>query len=447
MCTQSCSPAPAEHAAFPERSARIVAALQTGVVPATGCTEPVALAYAAARGAAELGEAVERIEARVSPNVMKNGIAVMVPGTGTPGLEIAAAIGAVDGDPAAGLGVLTAVTPEGVARAHHMVTDGRVSVEIADVDDELYAEAIVAGRTHRVRVCIAGDHTNVFLIEIDGHPTFSAPRPAPAEVSPSVSFLRTLTLREIYQFATTAPLERIRFMLEAEELNNALVEAGRDETYGLGLGASMLRSIERGLSADDLSTRMIALTSAASDARMGGAPLPAMTNSGSGNQGITATVPVSVAADAVAASQEQRIRALVLSHLTALHIHANLPVLSAFCAAVTAGMGAAAGICLLLDGRYETIERAVSTMSGDAIGMVCDGAGCSCTMKVASAVGSASRAVILALAEHRVPGSNGMVFDDIEDTIQGLGRLVSEGMTATDPEILTIMLSKPHPAP
>ncbi|MEL4505457.1 L-serine ammonia-lyase, iron-sulfur-dependent, subunit alpha [Luteococcus sp. H138] len=426
------------------RTERIIAALRGGVAPATGCTEPISLAYAAARAAAELGEEIQRIEARVSPNVMKNAMAVMVPGTGMPGLEIAAAIGAIDGDPTAGLAVLGALTEAGVARARRMVDEARVLVTVADVPDDLYAEAVVIGAAHRVRVCIAGSHTNVYRVERDGEALLDDPRPQPTQLSPTTEFLRSLTLREVYGFATTVQTERVDFILEAERLNRELSAAGQGGDYGLGVGAAMLQAIDTGLGSNDLPSRMVALTSAASDARMGGAPLPAMTNAGSGNQGITATLPVTVVADDRGSTPDERIRALTMSHLTALYIHASLPVLSAFCAAVTAGMGAAAGLSLLLDGRYETVERAVSTMAGDTIGMVCDGAGASCAMKVASSVGSANRAVLLALAEQRVPGSNGMVFDDVDQTIRGIGRLATRGMAGTDPEILQIMLSKPR---
>ncbi|MEL4357707.1 MULTISPECIES: L-cysteine desulfidase family protein [unclassified Luteococcus] len=424
------------------RTERILAALRSGVAPATGCTEPISLAYAAARAAAELGEPVERIRASVSPNVMKNAMAVMVPGTGMPGLEIAAAVGALDGDPTAGLAVLGSLTPGGVSAARRMVDEGRVAVEVADVTDDLFAQATVLGAGHAVTVSIAGSHTNVYRVERDGRPVLDLPRPEPTQATPTTEFLRTLTLRDCYDVATTVPVERIEFILEAEQLNRELSEAGQGGNYGLGVGRAMLRAIDAGLSSGDLSSRMVALTSAASDARMGGAPLPAMTNAGSGNQGITATLPVSIAADDRGATREERIRALTLSHLTALYIHASLPVLSAFCAAVTAGMGAAAGLGLLLDGRYQTVERAVSTMAGDTIGMVCDGAGASCAMKVASSVGSATRAVLLALNDARVPGNNGMVFDDVDETIRGIGRLATRGMAGTDPEILQIMLSK-----
>lgn len=431
----------------PRRRARVIDALRSGVVPATGCTEPVSLAFAAARAARLLPVAVERIEGLVSANVMKNGMAVMVPGTEMPGLQVAAALGAIDGDPDAGLGVLNGAGAAGVGRARAMVSEGLVSVGVADVPDQLYAEVVLHGAGHSARVCIAGGHTHVFLEELDGAVVWETARPSPSHTSPAIELLRTLTLREVYEIATTAPSEQIDFMLEAERMNRELVEAGLAGHYGLDLGATMMRAASAGLGSDDLTTRMTALTAAASDARMGGAPLPAMTNAGSGNQGITATVPVTMAADHVGATDEQRIRALTLSHLTALYIHASLPVLSAFCAAATAGMGSAAGVAYLLDGRYETVERAVLTMCGDTVGMVCDGAAPSCTLKVASSVGSASRAVVLALAEQRVDGSNGIVCDDVDETIRGLGRLATTSSVATDPQILQIMLGKTRREP
>lgn len=426
---------------------QLLDALHVGVVPATGCTEPVALAFAAARARLALGLGEElpddlRIEARVSRNIMKNGMAVMVPGTGLPGLEIAAAIGVVEGDPNAGLGVLAQVTEDGAQRARRLVDCGAVRLSVAEVDDDVYAEAVLFAGGHRARVCIAGDHTNAYLETRDDEVLVNRERPAADHVSPTAKFLRTLTLAQLVDFAHTVDLGRIEFIADAERLNSALVVAGRDSSYGVGVGAAMLGAIESGLSSDDLCSMMTAQAAAASDARMGGAPLPAMTNSGSGNQGIVATVPVIVAADRTHASRELRLRALTLSHAVALYAHAGLPVLSAFCAAATAAMGAAAGVCFILDGSYESIERAVSSMAGDTVGMVCDGAGCSCALKVAASVNAAGRAVVLSLAGRRVPGTNGLVHDDVDASLRGIGRLATHGMKETDSEILSIMMAK-----
>lgn len=334
----------------PEDIDRLLDALHIGVVPATGCTEPVALALAAARARLALGLAEElpddlRIEARVSRNIMKNGMAVMVPGTGLPGLEIAAAIGVVEGDPNAGLGVLARVTEDGARCARRLVDCGAVHLSVAEVDDDVYAETVLFAGGHRAWVCIAGDHTNAYLETRDDEILVNRERPTADHVSPTAKFLRTLTLAQLVDFARTVDLERIEFIANAERLNSALVAAGRENSYGIGVGTAMLGAIENGLNSDDLCSMMTAQAAAASDARMGGAPLPAMTNSGSGNQGIVATVPVTVAADRTHASWELRLRALTLSHAVALYAHAGLPVLSAFCAAATAAMGAAAGVC------------------------------------------------------------------------------------------------------
>ena len=431
----------------PSEINNLIEALHQGVTPATGCTEPIALAYAAARAKRALGSDAKQldslhIDARVSPNIMKNGMAVMVPGTGRPGLEIAAAVGALAGNPDAGLAVLADVSEDAAEKARHLVDSGAVELTVADADDDLYAETVLHLDGHHARACIAGDHTNVFLVSRDDEVLESKERPAAGHVPPTAALLQGLSLAKIYDFATTVDIERIEFITEAERLNSALVDAGRDGSYGIGEGAAILGSIDRGMASDDLCTRMTAYTAAASDARMGGAPLPAMTNSGSGNQGIVATVPVTVAADYAGVDHERRVRALALSHAVALYAHAGLPVLSAFCAATTAAMGAAAGICLVLDGSYSAVERAVASMTGDVVGMVCDGAGCSCALKVSASANAAGRAALLSLAGRRVPGTNGLVHDDVDAAIRGIGRLGTEGMKQTDPEILSLMMAK-----
>jgi Uncharacterized conserved protein len=225
-------------------------------------------------------------------------------------------------------------------------------------------------------------------------------------------------------------------MKQAADLNVALSDEGLHNKYGLQLGCSLINDNRT------LDNQILTYTVAASDARMGGATLPAMSNSGSGNQGISATMPVWVVAQNLDVSDEKLIRALTLSHLTAIYIHAFLPVLSAFCAADSAAMGAAAGVMYLLEDDYEAACMAIKNMVGDSVGMVCDGAGCSCAMKVASAVSSMYRATQLARKGIVIPSSNGLVCDDIDVTIQGLGVLGTEGLKETDPVILNIMMNK-----
>jgi L-cysteine desulfidase len=260
-------------------------------------------------------------------------------------------------------------------------------------------------------------------------------------VEPVIS-LENVTLKQIVEFAEQVPFERIGFILDAALLNNALSHEGLRVPYGLHIGATLQRQRERGLLAKGLLTDIMIRTSAASDARMGGACLPAMSNSGSGNQGIAATMPVVVVADYLECSQEKMARGLILSHLTAIYIHHQLPMLSALCAATTASMGAAAGICWMINGCYHTIAMAISSMIGDVSGIICDGASNSCAMKVSTSVSSAWKAVLMALDETAVTGNEGIVAHDVEQSIKNLCALACQSMQQTDKQVIQIMASK-----
>ena len=258
------------------------------------------------------------------------------------------------------------------------------------------------------------------------------------------AFLNGLSVKEIIEFAENVPLEQVDFMKQAEALNDALSKEGLTGKYGLAIGCALQRKQEKGLVGKDLMNEVVIRTVAASDARMGGAPLPAMTNSGSGNQGISATEPVVVVADYVKANDEDRLRAMVLSHMMAIYTHSFLPKLSALCATLTASMGSASGMAWLLDREHaeQTISNAICSMTGDAIGMVCDGAANSCSMKVVTAVSSAYRSVMLALDNIRVGGDDGLVAHDVDECVRNVGCLACQGMKVTDDEILNIMLHK-----
>ncbi|WP_215776145.1 serine dehydratase subunit alpha family protein [Paludibacterium sp. B53371] len=418
-----------------------IKAVRKEVVPALGCTEPISLALAAAIAREHLGAPPQRIDAAVSPNLMKNGMGVTVPGTGMVGMPIAAAVGALAGDPHAGLEVLKNLQPQDVAQARAMLDQGLVRISVAPVDNVLYSEARLQADDHWVRVAIADAHTRVVLIEKDGQTLFTLP-PTPANSKSDSYSLAGASARAVFEFATLAPLEDIRFIAQAGELNTALSDEGLKGEYGLAIGASLQRNIERGILADDLLTRVLKRTTAASDARMGGAMAPAMSNSGSGNQGIAASMPVVVVADHLEVSEEQRIRALMLSNLMAIYIKSYQHKLSALCAVTTAAMGSAAGMAWLLGGDVETVGRAICNMIGDVAGMICDGANNGCAMKVSSSVGAAVKAVLLALDGIRVGGSDGIVSEDVDQTIRNLASLVNQGMVETDQQILRIMLSK-----
>lgn len=416
-----------------------IKAVKHEVVPALGCTEPISLALASAIARKHLGAAPERIDAKVSANLMKNGMGVTVPGTGMVGLPIAAAVGALGGDPDGGLEVLKNLTPEVVEAGKQMLVDKKVLVGIADVNSVLYAESRVSLGQDWVRVCISDAHTHVILIEKNGETLFSAQA---ADAENDHYSLQGATVRGVYDFSTTAPFSDIAFILDAAKINSRLSKEGLSGDYGLHIGATLKRQLARGLLSDDLQTKILIASSAASDARMGGASLPAMSNSGSGNQGIAATLPVVVVAEHVKADQETLARALMLSHLMAIYIHSKLPKLSALCAVTTAAMGSAAGMSWLLRGGYEAVSMAICSMIGDVAGMICDGASNSCAMKVSTSASAAYKSVLMALDNSRVTGNEGIVEDSVDDSIANLCALASESMVHTDRQILQIMVSK-----
>lgn len=419
-----------------------IKAVKKEVVPALGCTEPISLALAAAIAAHRLAKPVERIEAKVSANLMKNGMGVTVPGTGTTGLLIAAAVGALGGDPEGKLEVLKKLTPEQIVAGKRMIAEERVQLAIAPVPNILYSEARVIHGEDWVRVCIADAHTNVVLIEENGKVVFQNEPQSTVAVDMDSYSLKGVRASDVYHFAVEAPLEMIEFIREAATLNGSLSEIGMDGQFGLHIGATMNRQMGKGLLSDSLFTQIIMRTAAASDARMGGATLPAMTNSGSGNQGIAATMPVVVVAQHIKANEEMLIRALMLSHMMAIYIHDKLPKLSALCAVTTASMGAAAGMAWLLKGDFETVSMAISNMIGDVAGLICDGASNSCAMKVSTSATAAYKAVLMALEGIRVTEYEGIVANDVDQSIANLGELACQGMIQTDEQILQIMLKK-----
>lgn len=419
----------------------IIATVQQEAVPALGCTEPVSLALAAAVARQYLGALPDRIEAKVSPNLMKNGMGVTVPGTGTVGLTMAAAIGAIGGDPNGGLEVLKQITAEQVALAKQMINDHKIEVSISDTEHILYSEATLFNTDQQVKVRIAAHHTNVIYIEKNGELLFSKPCVAESENAENV--FANLNAKDIYDFSLNVELEKIRFIQQAAILNSALSQEGLNQDYGLHIGRTLQKQIGKGLISDDLLNRIVIETTAASDARMGGANLPAMSNSGSGNQGITATMPVVVVARHVAAGEEQLIRALFLSHLMAIYIHSKLPKLSALCAVTTAAMGSCAGVAWLLTGKFEAISMAISSMIGDISGIICDGAANSCAMKVSTSVSSSYKSILMALDDTQVTGNEGIVEHQIDRSINNLCAIASRSMQYTDRQVIEIMVSKP----
>ena len=434
------------------RESEIIGLIRKEVKPALGCTEPIAVALAVAKAAETLEEnhvsgwrtsGEYSLKAEVSGNILKNGMGVGIPGTGMVGLHIASALGAVCGKSCYGLEVLNDVSDETVELAKEMVEKGLVNVGLAETDLKLYVKATVEYDGHSAYAVIEKDHDNIVETGFDGVVLSAAAKSSDEECADQKTTLDYhLTVKEILEFASTVAYEDIEFILESRTLNMALAKEGMSGGYGLRVGYAISLDCNREVFGGDFLSYAMALTAAASDARMAGCTLAAMSNSGSGNQGITVTMPVIAYSIRYQTSDEQLARALVLSHLIAIHIKGYLGKLSALCGCVIASTGASCGLVYLRGGDYEQICAAIKNMIGNITGMVCDGAKVGCAMKVASGVSSALQSAVLAREGICISEYDGIIEKDIEKTIQNLGRIGSIGMQHTDNMILDIMVCK-----
>ena len=416
--------------------------IQQVVKPALGCTEPIAAAYAAAVAVRQLGCEPGRLEVAVSDNLYKNSMGVYVPGTGKIGLAIAAAAGAIGGNADAGLEVLAAIQPEQVDRAQQLIDAGKVQVSRTAAPEFIFCRVTVygtdeKGEEHSAEVTLCGGHTRIVEQRRDGEVTFTADQ-SQGGATGSICDGVDISIAAIYEFATQVEFEQIRFILKASELNGKLSAEGMNNPYGLEIGRTMQQNINAGLIGEDVMNRIVMMTAAASDARMGGATLPAMSNFGSGNQGIAATIPVMVIAERFAASEEQLARALIMSHLGAIYIKSHYPPLSAFCGNTVTSAAASMAMVYLAGGSFEQSCFAIQNVLSDSAGMVCDGAKASCAMKVSTSSGAAVRGFLMALNSHSV-SEQGIVAGDVDQTIRNVGQMVKEGMSATDSTIIDIM--------
>ncbi|WP_421268727.1 serine dehydratase subunit alpha family protein [Aeromonas veronii] len=416
--------------------------IQQVVKPALGCTEPIAAAYAAAVATRQLGCEPGRLEVAVSDNLYKNSMGVYVPGTGKIGLAIAAAAGAIGGNADAGLEVLAAIQPAQVERAQQLIDAGQVQVSRTAAPEFIFCRVTVygtddKGEEHSAEVTLCGGHTRIVEQRRDGEVTFTADQ-SQGGATGSICDGVDISIAAIYEFATQVEFEQIRFILKASELNGKLSAEGMNNPYGLEIGRTMQQNINAGLIGEDVMNRIVMMTAAASDARMGGATLPAMSNFGSGNQGIAATIPVMVIAERFAASEEQLARALIMSHLGAIYIKSHYPPLSAFCGNTVTSAAASMAMVYLAGGSFEQSCFAIQNVLSDSAGMVCDGAKASCAMKVSTSSGAAVRGFLMALNSHSVSGQ-GIVAGDVDQTIRNVGQMVKEGMSATDSTIIDIM--------
>ena len=475
-----------------ERELEIIELIKKEVKPALGCTEPIAVALAVASSCETLrnggcGEPLS-LDVEVSANILKNGMGVGIPGTGMVGLHIASALGATCGKSEYKLEVLKDLNDETLAAAKKMVADGNVKIGLADTDVKLFIKATAINGNNRAETIIKDNHDSIISVTLNGAPVaepaavegvagtaaediagncivveecacnkdavsvMAGAGSACVSVGNGAVAVQTpvekttldykLTVKEILEFANNASFENIAFILDSVKLNYALAEEGLKNDYGLKVGKTIIASQHQSVFGSSVMSYAMAATAAASDARMAGCLLPAMSNSGSGNQGITVTVPVIAVAKKMGVSDEKLARALVLSHLVAIHIKGYLGKLSALCGCVIASTGSSCGIVYLNGGTYEQICAAIKNMVGNITGMVCDGAKVGCALKVASGVSSSIQSAVLALDNICISSNDGIIEDCIEKTIYNLGTIGSKGMQVTDRMILDIMVSK-----
>lgn len=421
-----------------EKYETYVQILTRELVPALGCTEPIAIALAAAQARKALGEVPERIQARCSGNIIKNAKGVVVPTTGNMrGIDTSAVLGALAGDPELGLEVLSRVGPADLAETRRLLAQGICQTELLDTPARLHIIIEMEGGGHTALAEIRDEHTNVVRLERDGVCLFSKETADPAD-EPDESGLDELNLSDILEFADTVELDDVQPMLKRQvEYNTRIAQEGMTHAYGGRVGTTLMRHY-----GNDVRVHARAMAAAGSDARMGGCVLPVVINSGSGNQGITCSVPIVVYARYLNAPEELMYRALVVSNLVALLQKRGIGRLSAFCGAVCAACGSGAGITYLHGGNHDAIGRTITNTLANASGIVCDGAKGSCAAKIATSVDAAILGHEMSMDGNTFGAGEGLVKDDVERTIASIGRMAAEGMRETDTEILRIMIDQ-----
>ncbi len=421
--------------------AQIDALLHREVIPAIGCTEPIAVSLCVVKACETLSSLPKRIEVLLSPNIYKNAMGVGIPNTGMTGLPIAVALGAVAGKSEYELEVLKDADSAAVERAKSYLKSADIKIDIdRQTTQMLYISVEVWSEDESAKAIIEGTHTNFTEVSLNGQILLS--KQGESGNNAAEQDEQPLTLRDVYEYATTVDLEQIIWLKEAEKMNIGAAEVSFTGDYGHGLGRLMHTTAKESIFGDTLFTKILSYTSGACDARMSGAMVPVMSNSGSGNQGISATVPVVIFGREKGVSEERLVRALALSHLTVVYIKQSLGRLSALCGCVVAATGSSCGITYLMGGEYREVCFAVKNMVANLTGMICDGAKPSCSLKVTSGVSTAVLSAVLAIEQRHTTSLEGIIDDDVDKCIANLTNIGRNGMRETDKLILKIMTDK-----
>ena len=399
---------------------KILKLIQQEVIPAIGCTE--------------------KITVYLSANILKNAMGVGIPGTGMIGLPIAIALGALIGKSEYQLEVLKECTHEAVKRGKKMIDQKSISISLKEnIQEKLYIEVCCQTSQNHSTAIIAGEHTHFIYISKNNDVLLDKKLD---ENNNHEEQILELNLQKVYDFATTSPINEIRFILESARTNKYAAEQSFKYDFGHSLGKTLRGKFEHKIMGDSIFSHILSYTSAACDARMAGAMIPIMSNSGSGNQGIAATLPIVIYAEENGKTEEELIRALILSHLTVIYIKQSLGRLSALCGCVVAATGSSCGITYLMGGKYPQITAAVKNMIANLTGMICDGAKPSCALKLTSGVSTAVLSAILAMEQKCVTSVEGIIENDVDQCIRNLTLIGSQGMNETDKIVLDIMTHK-----
>lgn len=419
----------------------IVETLKEEVVPAMGCTEPVSVALACAK-CKELIEyrEINRINVLVSPNIYKNGLAVGIPNTEEVGLYIAAALGIIGGNSKNDLNVLEDITQEDVKLAKSLLNSGKLSLQIKNTEEKIYIEVEISTDNGSSKTIIKKKHNNFVYMESQGEVLLDFDSSTTNNSTCDMLYNEKIT--DIVRAIEEIPYEDIEFMLKGLEMNRKMALEGLKDKVGMGVGYSLKENIKKGILSDDLMTHSMILTSGASDARMSGVNLPVMSSNGSGNNGLTAILPLVAYQDKFEVNNKELAKALAISHIINSYIKYHIGRLSALCGCgVAAGTGASVAIAWLMGANDKQIDGAINNMIGNTSGMICDGAKEGCALKLASSASAAIQSALLAINDSIIAPRNGIVAKSPEETIKNLSTLSMKGMNFTDNVILNIMRS------
>ena len=413
--------------------------MQQEIIPAVGCTEPIAVSLCTARATEVLGEIPDKIDVHLSANIIKNAMGVGIPGTGMNGLPIAIALGALIGKSEKGLELLDNISHEDVERGKKFINDKIININLKDnISEKLYIEVHCINKENRSVATITGNHTFFSHIELNGKTLYKNDTDSKENLKnrPQLSF------RKIYLYATESPIDELEFILDAARMNKRAAERSYNGQFGHNVSKNIKGETGQRIFGDNLHSRMVSSTAGACDVRMAGAMVPVMSNSGSGNQGIAATLPVLTFAENTSASDEQLIRALILSNLSMIYIKQHIGRLSALCGCVVASTGSSCGITYLMGGNYNQITFAAKNMIANITGMICDGAKPSCALKIASGVSTATLSALMAIEDGVASPLEGIIDQDIDQTIRNLALIGNNGMSETDKVVLDIIINK-----